>query len=266
MVNKYTLYLDESKFFDKTSSKYLFAVAGVIIPDDESDTISQQIIKLKQSVWPKREDFTKVVLHEADVRSNNSKILDKQPEYSALLNKDGNKSKIIKGIGEIINKFDINILGAVVDQTSLERTYNITMEKNVFLSYKIALTQIIENFVAFLKLYDGVDGIVLESRRTGIKDVEDRRVKKVYAKVLAHGTLIYEGVEIQNQIDCIKFIGKYENNQLLQIADFIPRPILLAASNTGQSKPSIYKTAIRKHRFTAFQINGAKKFGVKEIK
>lgn len=266
MVEKYSLYLDETKFWDSNSQRHIFALAGVIIPDTDLDSISEKMIKVKQTVWTKRKEYMKVVLHEADVRSNGTKIIEKQPEYSALLYKDGNKNKIIRGIGDIINEYDIPILGAVVDQTSLARTYNIPMERNIYLSYKIALTQIIENFVAFLNLYDGVGEIILESRKTGKNNIEDQRIRKVYSKILAHGTLIYEGIDIQNRIDCITFIGKYENNQLLQIADFIPRPIVLAASSVGQSKPSIYKTSIRKHRFSGFQTNGANKLGVREIK
>lgn len=266
MKEKYTLYLDETKFKDRETGKHLYAVAGIIVPEEIIPAVEKAVLDVKKRVWPKKSDYSGVILHEAEIRSNNRRVLERRPEYVALIDSDGNKAKLIKGIGEVINRFDLTILGTVIDQTSIQNTYNIQFENNVYNSYKMALAKLIENFMLFLKIHDGVGEIIFESRQSGTQDVEDKRVKKAYYKVLAHGTLMYEGIEIQERIEGIHFLGKYENNQLLQIADFIPRPITLAYAHVNQSKPSIYKTSIRKQRFTAYQMDGASKFGVCVIK
>jgi hypothetical protein len=260
------LYLDESKFVEKQTQSHLFALAGIIVPDSEKEEIGRAVIDVKRCVWPSADEYNSVVLHEADIRSNNPSVLSKQILYAAVLNKRANEASIIRGIGEIINTFDLAILGAIVDQTSVEQAFNIEMERNVYASYKLAFARLIENFMVFLKQNDGVGEIVLESRRTGSHDVEDERVKKIYCKILAHGTLIYNGVELQKRLTGLSFISKFDNNQLLQIADFIPRPILLAYAKTPQTKPSIYQTSIRKNRFSAGQRNGSSKFGVSIIR
>lgn len=267
MDYEYTLYLDESKYFDKEKNAFYYAVAGVIVEKDDEKSLKRDIENLKYKVWGDRKVAQRVVLHEAEIRSNNRNILNRKPEYERLIGSSTNKATLIHGVGNLINKYQLTVLGAIVDQQSIQTTYNISLMNDSVSSYKIALVQIIENFTLFLKLYDAKGKIVIESRKSLDKDIQDQRLRKVYTKTLAHGTQIYSGTDIQNRLVGIEFISKHENNIGLQIADFIPRPIILSQVGAEQSKPSIYKTAIRNHRFNAYQKEGGMRiFGIKLIK
>lgn len=102
---------------------------------------------------------------------------------------------------------------------------------------------------------------MLESRKTNT-DKLDQRIRKQFYKIISHGTLRYSAVILQDTIKGISFIAKEENNNLLQLADFVPRPLALNYVNIKQSKPSIYQI-IRKKRYWANNSpQDSKKYGV----
>ena len=271
-METFTLYLDESKFNKKNedTSNRLYAVAGVAISGMNENEIRNDLNKIKLSIWNKQSGYTvnqakMSIFHEAEMRSNNNNIIYKHPEYEVFLGQSSNFNKAISGIGNIINKFDLKVFGAIVDQTSLKLNYGKNIEGNAYESYNIALKVILENFAMFLKKKNAWGRIVFESRQDGKTKVQDERTKKIIYKILTHGTSIYSALDLQNVISDVNFRKKTENVPGLQIADFIPRPLLLAYSNSDQSKPSIYKSAIRDHRYDADIVTGKTQYGVKLV-
>lgn len=269
----YTLYLDESKFEKKTedAKHLLYAVAGVAISSINESKIRHDLNQIKISIWNNRKLYSynqakMGIFHEAEIRSNNARILERHPEYEVFVGSSSTVGKAIQGVGNIINKYDLNIFGAIVDQTSLVNRYSKQIEGNSYESYNVALKVILENFAMFLKSTNSSGKIVFESRRDSDSNIQDERTKKIVYKILAHGTTIYSALDLQKSILDISFRKKTENVSGLQIADFIPRPLLLAYSGENQSKPSIYKSAIRKHRYNAGEEDGGVHYGVRILR
>lgn len=272
-MESYTLYLDESKFNKKTQygNNSLYAVAGVAISSLNENEIRNDLNQIKLSIWSDRKHYSfnkaKIsILHEAEIRSNNKNILEKLPEYEVFNGNSSNVNKAITGIGNIINKYDLQIFGAIIDQTSLLKKYNKKIEGNSYESYYLSLKIILENFSMFLKSKNAQGRIVFESRQDGATRIQDERTQKMVYKILSHGTSIYSALDLQNTIIDISFRRKNENVPGLQIADFIPRPLILAYVGKDQSKPSIYKSAIRKHRYDAGERGGGILYGVRTLK
>ncbi|GAP00119.1 DUF3800 domain-containing protein [Fructobacillus ficulneus] len=263
-MNYYTLYLDESKFKSK-SGNFLYSIAGVAIPSASEPSIRNSMNQIKTKIWSRDLGYSKNeakmnIFHESEIRSNNSNLLIRRPTYEVFVGEYKNKNLAISGIGNIINQYDLDIFGLVVDQTSINENYSKYVDE--YEAYNIALKVIIENFVLFLKKKSACGELVLESRQDDNSDILDLRTKKMINKIIVHGTSVYSALDIQKSFNGSKFRCKKENVPGLQIADFIPRPLLLAYANAGQSKPSIYKMAIRKHRYNAGNTDGATKYGV----
>ncbi|WP_461243379.1 DUF3800 domain-containing protein [Secundilactobacillus muriivasis] len=262
----YSLYLDESKFFDKTKQQMSYCIAGVVISNTQIHTVRKRMGILKTTIWATNDGYTipkakSIILHEAEIRSDNTKIVRKRPEYQAFHQNRRNKRLAIQEIGNIIHDERLTVLGAIENETSISMNYSV--ERDSYSAYYLCLKCIIENFCIFLKQHNGHGNIIFESRKNQSSDLQDQRTRKMFNKILANGTMIYSALELQKSLYTIKFIQKQENDAGLQIADFIPRPLLLNYTNTPQSKPSIYQT-IRKARYTGIASKGqyASKFGV----
>jgi len=262
----YSLYLDESKFFDPNKQDYIYCIAGIIINNKQLPTIRERIDHLKMKLWTTSSNYLanqaeSFIFHEAEIRSDNTNIISKRPEYIIFHQNRSNKRKVIEEIGNIIQDEKLTILGAIENQTQVENNYQITRDS--YSSYYLCLKSIVENYCAFLRQNHSHGNIILESRKNQNSTIQDQRTRKIFNKILVNGTLIYSALELQQTIYYIKFIQKQENDVGLQIADFIPRPLLLNYSSIPQSKPSIYQK-IRKARYNGPDIVNVypSKFGV----
>lgn len=254
-MDTYTLYLDEGKLVTKGEKSHnVYGIAGVIIVDSQTNEINNQLVKLKQQIFSKND----VILHATDLKHYNSKrVLKRNPDY-AVLTKRKDVRAIFNGIGQIINDY-CNVMGAVIDMTALKNNY--TIRESSYTSYYIGMKTIMENYTKFLYDKKATGRIVLESRKTNTTTL-DKRIRKQYYKVMNHGTYRYSAIQLQERLIGITFIPKSANNNLLQIADFIPTPLLFNYLGIKQGKPNIYQE-IRKNRYygTHDPID-SKKYGV----
>lgn len=271
-MESFTLYLDESKFVKMNGDikEYIYAVAGVAISSLNEHEVRADLDKIKITICkPKHRSEVnrakQLIFHEAEIRSNNVAILSKNPSYSVFVGSSQNPRLAIEGVGSIINKFSLNIFGSIIDQSSLAKKYNKHIENNSYESYNIALKIIVENYAMFLKSVGATGRIVFESRQDDTNKIQDERTQKMIYKILAHGTTIYSAIELQRTIIGLSFRKKTENVPGLQIADFIPRPLLLSYAQYPQSKPSIYQSAIKENRFNNNEDKGYQYYGVRAI-
>ena len=259
---RYNLYLDESKMSGNNIGGY--SVAGVIIEEGtQLYNVRKELGRVKSEIWSSKFGYGKskqIVFHEAEIRSHRGATLARKPEYSAF-RKAKNVRTAVNGIGNIVKKFNLPILGVVEDQKAIEEAYKTKRDSHT--SYYLALEQIIENYCYFLKNKHSVGRIICESRRNKDGSVLDQRVRKMYMKILVHGTLRYSASDLQDCLKDIIFIQKQENEAGLQIADFIPRPFLINYFKIEQTKPSIYQI-LRKARYDGGigAKYGASKFGI----
>lgn len=240
-MDTYTLYLDEAKMVSKGKKHHnVYGIAGVIVNDKQINEMNNQIVRLKQQIFGESD----VILHATDLKHVNKKdVLKKNPNYKILTKREYVR-QIFEGIGQVIDNY-CDVMGAIVDMTSLKTNYRI--QESSYTSYYIGMKTLMENYTKFLYDAKTTGKIVLESRRTNTK-VLDQRTRKQYYKIMNHGTYRYSALQLQEKITGITFIPKHENNNLLQIADFIPSPLLTNYLDIKQSKPNIYQK-IRKNRY-----------------
>jgi len=258
----YNLYLDESKI--SINSKSGYSVAGVIIEEGpQLYNVRKELGRVKSKIWSSKLGYGRskqIVFHEAEIRSHREGTLKRRPEYVDF-KKAENIRLAVNGIGNIVGKFNLPVLGVLEDQTAIAEAYKTKRDSHA--SYYLALEQIIENYCYFLKNHNSVGKIICESRRNQNSGVLDQRVRKMYMKILVHGTLRYSASDLQDCLKDIVFIQKQENDAGLQIADFIPRPFLVNYFKISQTKPSIYQI-LRKARYDGGigAKDGASKFGM----
>ena len=111
-MNEYTLYLDETKLWNKNRDQHnVYGIAGVIINQEDKLEINNRLINFKKELF----HTPNVILHETDIRQagkNNEKILNEIPEYSLLTRKE--KMKLVfNQIGDIINEY-CYVLGTII--------------------------------------------------------------------------------------------------------------------------------------------------------
>lgn len=262
IVDFYHLYLDETKIVDQTKGLFLYSLAGVAIKDSNLTSIRTDMARLKYLIWDKNDGVLiqpkDRIFHEAEIRSRNKSALIHYPYYS-IFNIRKNVRNAIEGVGDIIERNDISVLGAVSDLGSIRENY--FSSQNSYTGYYSCLKVIIENYVNFLFVNKAKGEIIFESRKDKDGDVLDSRTRKQVYKILSSGTMRYSATELQQHITGVKFKSKKANDVGLQIADFIPRPLILHHAGIKQSKPSIYQK-IRSKRYGGVHSNQFDRFGV----
>lgn len=263
----YSLYLDECIFTDKNTREKIYGICGVAVHESELYNMRKNLGELKISLWGDKIKYVNaknVVLHSTEIRRARSSDI---PEYQ-IFNKKANIRKAFNGIGNIIECRKLVIFGAVINLTDLEETYKVFKGSSNYTGDFICMTEIIDNYNCFLKWHNATGNIIFESRASKSGNHADNKLKKQFYKIIAHGTKIYRGLDLQSNITGIDFIKKQENDAGLQIADFTVQPFLMNFCGENQTKPSIYST-LKKHRYSGLETFGEKNskiFGVKYIK
>lgn len=241
---------------------FLYSLAGVAIKDSDLTSIRTDMARLKYLIWDKNDGISiqpkDRIFHEAEIRSRNNSALKNYPYYQ-IFNIRKNIRNAIEGVGDIIERNDVTVLGAVCNLGSIAQNY--FSSQNSYTGYYSCLKVIIENYVNFLFVHKAKGEIIFESRKDKSGDVLDSRIRKQVYKILSSGTIRYSATELQQHITGVKFKGKKSNDAGLQIADFIPRPMILHHAGIKQSKPSIYQK-IRSKRYGGLQLNQFDRFGV----
>ena len=263
---KYLLYLDECIFTDKSREK-IYGISGIAVHESELYNMRKDLGELKFSLWGDKLQYVNaknIVLHSSEIRRPTSSRIS---EYQ-IFHKKSNVRKVFSGIGNIIESRKLVVFGAVTNLTDLEVKYKVYRGSSNYMGDFICLTEIINNYNCFLKWHNATGNIIFESRASKSSNHADSKLKKQFYKIITHGTTIYKGLDLQNNINSIEFIKKQENEAGLQIADFTVQPFLMNYCGEKQIKPSIY-SILKKHRYSGSETFGEKYsriFGVKYVK
>ncbi|MBM7180606.1 DUF3800 domain-containing protein [Streptococcus suis] len=257
----YHLYLDESKY--SKDGSVVYGIAGVAIEEGALRAVRTTLGGLKKHLWSSMSpsQAKSIVLHASDIRGANIKY---ETHYDIFRKKE-NIRKVFSGVADIILKNDLTVFGAIVDLTKLKNEY--LAEHSYYTGDRICLTEVVNNFVCFLKWNKAKGRIIFESRSDRNGNKADRKLKKQFYKIYSQGTDIYSALELQECLLGFKFIKKQENEAGLQIADFVPTPFMINFSNQSQPTINIWKT-LKKHRYSGGKTKGniqSSKFGVKYI-
>lgn len=240
----YFLFLDELKSNDKYKH---FCIGGCFVEElYYRDKIVKQVNALKNNIFGN----TSIILHENEIRSYRDKY--------KILKKDSEKEKRFwEMLGEIYTKNDIYTLCAGVHSENLKKYYPSKTEKDS--EYYIALQIILENFVHFLIDVKGTGCVYFESR-----DMQsDFELCRHYDMIIENGTLFLEPALMKKHLRCISFPLKIDNNIGLQLADFIPNPVVRYFQNDQQRELNIF-TQIKEKSYNG-NIDRNDRFGLKKV-
>ena len=120
-----------------------------------------------------------------------------------------------------------------VNIEDLDRLYDCNDRNDI---YYIALQLLMENFVHFLSVNEGIGTIYLETTDA----VNNKRLQNLFHLLKATGTLFIKKEVLQTRLSTINFAIKSDNIIGLQLADFIPNSLARKALSKGQKPYSIY--------------------------
>jgi len=205
MLKNYYLYLDESST-NKTNIKHL-CLGGVII---EKTIYENKIVKsinyIKQQVF----EDTSIILHESELRS--AKGCYKPMRVKAK------RELFWSELKKVFEDNSFKTIGAAINVGDYKKAYCSSSTSYLNDEYFIVLQIVLENFVHFLEINNGIGTVYIESRNP----VEDKKIKNIYYKIRANGTLYLNADIFQDKLFNINFNNKADNIIGLQLADFIP--------------------------------------------
>lgn len=227
-MKHYYLYLDESKPNGDKTIKCL-CLAGIIIEKETYENVLvERVNKLKQDVF----EDTSLILHETHLR----KACDNK--YKKM-RKEETREKFWNGLKEIFNEVDFKTIGAAINVEDYKKLYS----KNYLNDeYFIVLQIVLENFVRFLESNNATGAVYIESTNA----FSDRKLRNLYHKITANGTLYYNKNIFQDKFVNINFYNKVDNIIGLQIADFIPGQLNRMCNNLAPKDFSLIEEIKRK--------------------
>lgn len=261
-LNKYTLYLDESWI-----NQDYFSLAGVVIKNNQTASVDHDVKNLKVNLWPSMHARTakSIILHQMVANqvlhaggTRKQKLLSKFGEEHAIFSREQNYNALVDGIGDIIEKNALPVIGAAVDINKVERMNDL---HHVIDAYKIATQIVVENYVNFLVKNGGRGNIIFESREAGDNNKTNLAVQSTFYMIKARGTLIIPEFLIQKHLNNVLFRKKSNNDCGLQIADFVPNNF--ARKIAGKSPSRIGRTLLNR-RYDG-KVSKPEYFGVRYI-
>ena len=223
---KYYLFLDESG--DHGLAKFdpdfpVFLLCGVLVREDEYESIRQNINILKQSIWGNKE----VIFHSRDIRKC-------EKEFQKLFDLDI-KKYFYAEINNIVENSPYHIIASAIQKQAFVEKFG-KLEDDI---YEIALSFVIEQAIVVLKKINSQAQLSIVIEKRGKK--EDKQLDDHFQKILAVGTGILT-VEQVNQFNLsFTFRNKKENINGLQLADLVAYPIARYIIEPNRANPAFEK-------------------------
>lgn len=245
MSEIYHLYLDESETKDFTGKNRVFCIAGLIIKERDYPSFSDKVKLLKRDVWIDLNNPEDIVMHEKDIRfannrSNKRRLGEIKSEFHRF--KENAKMRdLYEKLNNIIETTPISIIGACIKLDGLSEYFHRDLLSD---KYLIAMQILFENFCQFLQKKNGVGYVFYESR----KEENDKEVRMRFNHIKAMGSMYISPYAMQKHLIEINFPSKLDNNEGLQVADFIPNNFAREHGVNDRYKFNIFNS-LRKTRY-----------------
>ncbi len=199
----------------------VFLLCGVLIEHVEYERLRQSMNELKTSIWGRKE----VIFHSRDIRKC-------EKEFTKLFDLDVKRAFYL-GINDITASSDYAIIAAAIRKDNYIKRYG-KLSNDV---YELSLSFIVERAVFFLD-GQGNDAkqlnIIIEKRGKA----EDKKLDEHFQRLLARGTGYVSPERLQSYGMNIRFVGKRENINGLQLADLVAYPIARHVIDPERANPA----------------------------
>lgn len=236
-MNEYTLYLDESRNDEGT----YFAVGGIIIKNEDIDTLNTGITEAKRCIWDDVyiEDF-KPILHCVELTTiknccwNSQYLYSYVRSHSQYSHLQGRSTSDVKSIYnnvygklcKLLKSINGTVIGCSIDINRFKYLYGEDFKINSELFFEVAMQETMENYAHFLYKNNGTGSVVYESRNDEKAKTDRSPDFKMYQNFcqIKSGN---KGISFMNQsmmaktIRYLSIFSKQDNVAGLQLADFI---------------------------------------------
>lgn len=254
----YTMYLDESET-KKSDGSLFFAVGGLIVKNDDYESLENSLIAIKQLLWNKDPNASSYVLHEKDVTfasKANRHTISQVPEYNKVFfRKKQNVTLLYNEMSKLFRMAPVTTLGVCLDKQALFNSYGKQHLNNHF---TIAIQLMIEHYCQFLIDTRSTGDICYESMQAE----QNMNIQQRMYELKALCTMYYSPATIQNHLHEIRFVQKSDNCAGLQLADFIPNALARYAADLQPKNQELSKN-IRSKLYCGKNGNEKMKYGFK---
>ena len=203
-MEDYLLFLDEGNV--SVQNPY-FCLAGIIIRRDEYEkNLVPKINLIKEKHFGK----TSIIFHYTEMKKNKN-------EFNVLI--DGPKRAAFwADYIQALRNVNFTTIGTYIHMETFKIAFR--PEKNK--EYTVALIQLMNNYIQFLRTNKAKGSVIIESRQWN----ENRVVQEAFYNILHNGTNFLTSEECMKYLSTVGFIIKKENCIGLQIADLVPDSFL----------------------------------------
>ena len=198
----------------------VFVLSGVLLHRDDYIELGNQIIALKQQLWPDK----KVILHSSDIRKC-------EKEFVVLFDLD-KKRYFYNTLEEIMRAGKYTIISAGVKKTEYNKKYGKIGED----VYQVSLSYIIERLIFYMDYLPGNKEVFIYIEKRG--KTEDTLLAAHMQKIISRGTFFVKPNRLQTLIKGFRFYDKKQDIIGLQIADLIAYPTARHIIDPERANPS----------------------------
>lgn len=222
-TKKTYLFIDESGDHGLTMVDLdfpVFLLSGVLIIEEDYETIRQSINTLKHSIWGNKE----VIFHSRDIRKC-------EKEFQKLFDLEL-KAKFYEELNKIIANSPYTIIASAIQKDRFIEQFG-KLQDDV---YEVALSFVIEQAVMALKKSETDNALSIVIEKRGRK--EDKQLDDHFQRLLGKGTGKLTAEEIAEHHPTFTFKNKKENINGLQLADLVAYPIARYVIEPNRANPS----------------------------
>lgn len=267
---RYTLYLDESRTTQAHQGTPFFSMAGIVIMDKHYPVIQTEIDVLKQKTWGDLPHYKDIILHQMNISNAAKDKLDfvKYPEYERFKSKPFRR-EFNRNLANIYDCKKITIIGSSINESYLKKCFEVSVVQEGNRIYRnvpdeklIALQLLLENYCQFLCEHNGLGKVIYES----VGDIQDEALRCRFYNIKLMGSMYITQDAMANHLLGIDFIPKSQNNEGLQIADFVPNAFARDHAGFCQiDRDEILFNKMKYYRYDGMVARDKDRYGVKYL-
>ena len=222
-MTTYNFFIDESgdHGLTKIDTDFpVFLLGGVLIKEEDYETVRQAINTLKHSIWGNKE----VIFHSRDIRKC-------EKEFQKLFDLEI-KKYFYEELNKIIAGSPYTIIASAIQKDRFIEKFG-KLQDDV---YEVALSFVVEQSIIALHSMDAVTNLSIVIEKRGRK--EDKQLDDHFQRIAGKGTGRLTAEEVNKCNPTFTFKNKKENINGLQLADLVAYPIARYVIEPNRANPA----------------------------
>lgn len=221
--HSYNFFIDESgdHGLTKVDTDFpVFLLCGVLMKEEDYETVRQEINTLKYSIWGNKE----VIFHSRDIRKC-------EKEFQKLFDLEL-KKYFYDELNKIISNSPYTIIASAIQKDRFIKQFG-KLQDDV---YEVALSFVIEQAIVALNSIEANASLSIVIEKRGKK--EDKQLDDHFQRIVARGTGKLSAKQVALCNPTFTFKNKRENINGLQLADLVAYPIARYVIEPNRANPA----------------------------